>query len=114
MSACFLPIDKADKYWRDPWQKNLRNKLENRISVSEPFNDNQRGFNAGDLKKKIAKYVLCTYIHKISITYIQATKIQLCQNICILEIFTKCKYLSSISTIGKMEILHLSAIQFCI
>ena len=52
MSACFLPIDKADKYWRDPWQKNLRNKLENRISVSEPFNDNQRGFNAGDLKKK--------------------------------------------------------------
>ena len=51
MPACFLPIDKADKYWRDPWQKNLRNKLENRISVSEPFNDNQRGFNAGDLKK---------------------------------------------------------------
>ena len=47
-------MDKADKYWRDPWQKNLRNKLENRISVSEPFNDNQRGFNAGDLKKKIA------------------------------------------------------------
>ena len=57
MPACFLPIDKADKYWRDPWQKNLRNKLENRISVSEPFNDNQRGFNAGDLEKKIAKYI---------------------------------------------------------
>ena len=68
MPAFFLPIDKADKYWRDPWQKNLRNKLENRISVSEPFNDNQRGFNAGDLKKKPSK--VCTYIPKISITYI--------------------------------------------
>ena len=50
-------MDKADKYWRDSWQKNLRNKLENRISVSEPLNDNQRGFNAGDLEKKIAKYI---------------------------------------------------------
>ena len=44
-----LATDKAVKYWRDSWQKNLRNKLENRISVSEPLKDNQSGFSAGDL-----------------------------------------------------------------
>ena len=93
-------MDKADKYWRDSWQKNLRNKLENRISVSEPLNDNQRGFNAGDLKKKNSKE--CTYFYTyISITYKQ-------QKYSYVKIFSFWKYT------WKMEILHLSAIQFCI
>ena len=46
----FLATAKAFKYKRDPLQKNLRNKLENKLSVSEPLKDSHKGFNAGDLQ----------------------------------------------------------------
>ena len=48
----FLATAKAFKYKRDSLQKNLRNKLENKLSVSEPLKDSHKGFNAGDLQNE--------------------------------------------------------------
>ena len=53
----FLATAKAFKYKRDSLQKNLRNKLEKRLSVSEPLKDSHKGFNAGDLQKRKKNYV---------------------------------------------------------
>ena len=61
----FLATAKAFKYKRDSLQKNLRNKLENKLSVSEPLKDSHRGFNAGDLqrKKNSVKTYPLIYVH---------------------------------------------------